>query len=79
MPAPAGSPRMPDRSASAAAFGEPAQQQLVTAGFQLAAALFDRALGLDRNLARLQPTIPYDDSSAGWNVATLAWDRRDGP
>ena len=63
-------------SASAAAFGEPAQQQIVTASFQLAAALFDRALGLDRDLARLEPTVPYDDSPAGWDQLAAALDEQ---
>jgi hypothetical protein len=52
-----------------AARGAPEQQQLVEASFQIAAALLDRALGLDaQDMAGVKPPIPYNDSPAAWGA-----------
>lgn len=57
-------------------FGDPAQQQLATATFQIAAAFLDRALGLDANdRAALKSPLPYNDSPAEWTKLASAFDQ----
>jgi hypothetical protein len=48
-------------------FGEPAQQAAVRASFQIAAALLDRALGLDdKDVEGLTGGVVYPTDAAGW-------------
>lgn len=55
---------------------EPAKKELVTASFQIAAALLDRALGLDANdRTALQAPIPYRDDPAEWARLAAALDQ----
>jgi hypothetical protein len=58
----------------AAGFGEPPEQQLVAASFRIVAALLDRALGLDRDLAQAA-AVPYTDSPAEWTQLAAVCDQ----
>ncbi len=57
-------------------FAQPAQQQAVAASFQIAAALVDRALGLDQeDLAGTERPVPYNDSPEEWDKLAVALDK----
>ncbi len=58
-----------------AAFGTPEQRQAVGVSFQIAAALLDRALGLDaQDLAGVAQPIPYQGGAEAWSAAAAALD-----